>query len=146
MGQRTYLLNLSAICMYVGLCYRVLAPTSATRVLHKIEKNEDMYSYLQYINIKTMDECNLPANAFGDSCTPLQHNECLRWGGMRRMASRFFSKSPETIPLPFNSRKIIPPPFLADLKPSISFLAVRNHSWHYYCFARIQMLICDAWQ
>jgi hypothetical protein len=30
------------------------------------------------------------------------------WGGM---ASRFFSKSPETIPLPFNSRKIIPPPF-----------------------------------
>jgi hypothetical protein len=35
--------------------------------------------------------------------------QCLRWG---RMASCFFSKSPETIPLPFNSHKIIPPPFL----------------------------------
>jgi hypothetical protein len=28
--------------------------------------------------------------------------------GFGEMASRFFSKSPEAIPLPFNSRKIIP--------------------------------------
>jgi hypothetical protein len=35
-----------------------------------------------------------------------QYTQCLKWGGV---ASRFFSKSPETIPLPFNSRKIIPP-------------------------------------
>jgi hypothetical protein len=41
--------------------------------------------------------------------TVTPYSDCLRWGGVKRGGSRFFAKSLETIPLPFNSRKTIAP-------------------------------------
>jgi hypothetical protein len=59
------------------------------------------------------------------SLTYHAYMQCLRWGGM---ASRFFSKSPETIPLP---RKIIPPPLSH----------IWNHPASFFFFSSVKQLL-----
>jgi hypothetical protein len=61
---------------------------------------------LVYLTMSIEFQSMIPSSI--TSVIPCFYSQCLRWGGM---ASCFFSKSPETIPLPFNSSKIILPPF-----------------------------------